>query len=78
MYCVNEFSGENTNAESLVKKPFRFRGTKYNEFNRKLEKFINESQAFPDRYDVKRILEFCNTEFNYRMTKETLDCVGEY
>lgn len=72
------FSGENTNAESLVKKPIRFRGTKYPEFNRKLEKFINETQSFPDRYDVKRILEYCNTEFNYCLNKETIDCVGEY
>lgn len=76
--CANGLLGENTNAERLVKKPIRFRGTEYREFNRKLEKFVNETQAFPDRYDVKRILEYCNKEFDYCLNKDTMDIVGEY
>lgn len=78
LYCFNEFSGENTNAERLVKKPIRFQGTNYIEFNRKLEKFVNDTQEFPDRYDVKRLLEYCNTKYNYHLSNETISCVGEY
>lgn len=72
-----DLTGESRSAERIVKKPFKFNGTSYPEFNRKLEKFINETKAFPDMFDVLRIMDHCVKQYNYRMSKELRKTVGK-
>lgn len=73
-----DLTGESRNAERIVKKPIKFQGTKFPEFNRKLEKFVNDTKAFPDMFDVLRILDHCNQNYNYRLKKELRQSIGKY
>lgn len=75
---ICDITGESKTAERLVKKPIRFKGTSYTEFNRKLENFVNSTESFPDMYDVIRVLEHCNKNHNYRLTKEDIKSVGRF
>ncbi|XP_055298770.1 daxx-like protein [Sitodiplosis mosellana] len=67
-----DLTGESRNAERISKKPIKFKGIgitrKYPEFNRKLEKFINETKSFPDMFDVLRIIDHCSERYHYRMS----------
>lgn len=74
---ICDITGESKNAQRLVKRPIKFRGTSYPEFNRKLEKFVNEMQSFPDMFDVMNCLEHCNKEYRYRLNKEDCKRVGK-
>lgn len=72
-----DLTGESRSAERIVKKPIKFMGTSYPEFNRKLEKFINETKSFPDMFDVLRIMDHCNKHYDYRLSKEQRKTVGK-
>lgn len=72
-----DLTGESRSAERIVKKPIKFTGTEYPEFNRKLEKFINDTKSFPDMFDVLRIMDHCSKQYNYRMSKEHRKIVGK-
>lgn len=72
-----DLTGESRSAERIVKKPIKFDGTSYREFNRKLEKFINETKAFPDMFDVLRIMDHCSKHYNYRLSVGERKTVGE-
>lgn len=71
-----DLTGESRSAERIVKKPIKFIGTSYPEFNRKLEKFINETKAFPDMFDVLRIMDHCSKHYNYRLNVSERKIVG--
>lgn len=71
-----DLTGESRTAERIVKKPIKFTGTKYPQFNRKLEKFVNETKSFPDMFDVLRIMDHCNKNYDYRMNKEDRKRIG--
>lgn len=73
-----DLTGESRNAERIVKKPIKFKGTRYPEFNRKLEKFVNDKNTFPDMFDVLRIMDYCNTEYGYRMSAPTRRDTGKF
>lgn len=73
-----DLTGESRNAERIVKKPIKFKGTRYPEFNRKLEKFVNDKNTFPDMFDVLRIMDFCNTEYKYRMSAAVRRDTGKF
>lgn len=73
-----DLTGESRSAERIVKKPIRFNGTKYKEFNRKLENFINGTKSFPDMFDVLRIMDYCSERYNYVMSKEHRKTVGKF
>lgn len=74
---ICDITGESKNAQRLVKKPIKFRGTKYPEFNRTLQAFVNDTQMFPDMFDVLRCLEHCNLQYSYGMTKDQCKAIGE-
>lgn len=73
-----DLTGESRSAERIVKKPIKFTGTTYPEFNRKLEKFINESKSFPDMFDVLRIMDHCIDHYGYRLSREKRKSVGKF
>lgn len=75
---ICDITGESKNAQRLVKKPIKFQETSYPEFNKTLQRFINETRMFPDMFDVLRCLEHCNLENNYRLSKEDCKKIGEY
>lgn len=72
-----DLTGESRTAERMLKKPIKFNGTSYPEFNRKLEKFINETKSFPDMFDVLRIMEHCCKAYNYGLSKEHRKSIGK-
>lgn len=72
-----DLTGESRSAERAVKKPIKFDGTKFKEFNKKLEKFVNEQKIFPDMFDVLRIIDYCNTKYKYRLDKGDQQLIGE-
>lgn len=74
---ICDITGESKNAQRLVKKPIKFNGTKYTQFNRTLQTFVNDTQTFPDMFDVLRCLEHCNRQHNYGMSKEECKKIGE-
>lgn len=74
---ICKITGEDTNAQRLVRKPIKFRGTKYHQFNRMLQAFVNEKSLFPDMFDVLRLLDHCNEHYNYGMTKDEIKVIGK-
>lgn len=74
---ICDITGESKNAQRLVKKPIKFKGTKYPQFNRTLQTFVNDSQMFPDMFDVLRCLDHCNTKYDYGMSKEECKAIGK-
>lgn len=73
---ICDITGESKNAQRLVKKPIKFQDTGYSEFNKTLQKFVNETKTFPDMFDVLRCLEHCNLQNGYRLTKEECKKIG--
>lgn len=74
---ICDITGESKNAQRLVKKPIKFKGTKYPEFNRTLQAFVNDTESFPDMFDVLRCLEHCNSKYNYKMSKDEIKFIGK-
>lgn len=75
---ICDITGESKNAQRLVKKPIKFQDTTFPEFNKTLQKFVNETRTFPDMFDVLRCLEHCNQQNSYRLTKEECKKIGKY
>lgn len=73
-----DLTGESRNAERSVKKPIKFNGTAYKEFDKKLETFVNEQKTFPDMFDVLRIMGHCNEKYKYRLDKSQQQAVGMF
>lgn len=73
---ICELTGESTHAHRIVKKPVKFRDSKFKEFNRRLTKKINRENGFPSYYDVYRLLDVCNKDYNYRLAKIQLDDIA--
>lgn len=74
---ICELTGESTDANRRVKKPIRFNKTKYVEFNKALQSFYNKTHNFPDFYDVLKVLEYCNSQYDYGLKGDSLKTVGE-
>lgn len=74
---ICDITGESKNAQRVVKKPIKFNDTVYSEFNRMLQNFVNETRKFPDMFDVLRILEHCNRNYDYRLNKENCKDIGK-
>ncbi|CAD6996782.1 unnamed protein product [Ceratitis capitata] len=64
---ICDLTGESKNAHRLVKKPIHFNGTTYTQFNKTLQAFINRTREFPDYFDVLRMLEHCNRQYDYAL-----------
>lgn len=66
-----DLTGESRTAERMVKKPIKYKGNShYPEFNKKLEKFINQTKSFPDLFDVIKIMDHCNKQYGYRLDQK--------
>ncbi|XP_011197257.2 daxx-like protein isoform X2 [Bactrocera dorsalis] len=64
---ICDLTGESKNAHRLVKKPIHFNGTTYTQFNKTLQAYINRTKEFPDYFDVLRMLEHCNRQYDYAL-----------
>lgn len=74
---ICELTGESTDANRRVKKPIKFNKTKYTEFNKSLQSWYNKTLKFPDFYDVLKVLEYCNSQYDYGLKGDGLKVVGE-
>lgn len=63
--------------ERKVKK-IKFKATRYDEINRELQKLVNGKKEFPDLLDVMRIIEHCNSQYNYRLSAAMCEDVGKW
>ena len=73
-----DISGENKHAQRSVRKPIKFHGTVYPEFNKTLQAFVNRTNIFPDYFDVKKCLEHCNKTYDMRLRPEEIKLICEY
>ncbi len=46
---------------------FSFAGTRYPEINKKISKFINVHNIFPDYHDIRDIIAKCNIKYHLHM-----------
>lgn len=67
---INRITGNTTTA--FVAEPIQFNGTQFTEFNRRIEKMVNDKRKFPNAFDVLECIKICNQNYNYRLTEE--DC----
>lgn len=78
VYCkLCDHTGESRNAEQSVRKTLKFKATDYREFNRHLQNFVNGSGKFPDMFDVIRIIDYCNTTYDYGLDKQHRYSIGK-
>lgn len=55
-----------------MKKPIKFKGTEFKQFNLKLQKSVNNRQAFPNFFDVLKCLDYCNKKYNFGLLQDQL------
>lgn len=77
-YKICELTGEGSHANRIVRKAIKFNDTNYIEFNKAVQSFCNRTLKFPDFYDILKIMERCNTEFQYGLGKGDVKHVGKY
>ncbi|XP_053665283.1 daxx-like protein [Anopheles marshallii] len=68
-----DITGENKNAQRMVRKPIQFHGTQYTEFNRMLSHYINKTNNMPDFFDVFKCLQHCNVKHDYGLRSERMN-----
>lgn len=74
---ICEMTQESTHAHRIVKKPIKFKDSKFKEFNKKLTKKVNRENGFPSYYDVFRLLDYCNKEHKYNLSKMEVKDIAE-
>lgn len=74
---ICDITGESKHAHRQVKKPITFNGTKYPQFNKTMQSFVNKTGAFPDLFDVLRILEHCNQQYNLKLGRDEIKAICE-
>jgi death-associated protein 6 len=74
---ICEITGESKHAQRIVKKPIKFNGTGYTEFNKTMEKFVNQTNTFPDFFDVMRCMEHCNSQYGYKLRLDEMKKIGQ-
>lgn len=62
---ICDLTGESRHAHRAVRKPIRFSETSYIEFNKAVQAFVNKTLKFPDFMDILKIMQHCNTQFDY-------------
>lgn len=67
---ICEITGESAHAHRIVKKPIKFKGTDFPEFNIKLQKFVNKNKSFPNYFEVLRLLDYCNKTHNFGLSND--------
>ncbi|KAL8600263.1 hypothetical protein ACOMHN_040724 [Nucella lapillus] len=56
-----QLKGRNTSSGRPIERKFRYEGTRFPEINRKVEKFVNRPNCFPDYHDIRGIIKKVNT-----------------
>ena len=57
-----EYSGTERSLDRSLDKKFKFSDSLYPEINKKIERFVNKTQTFPDFWDIKKQIEKVNVE----------------
>lgn len=74
---ICDITGESKHAHRQVKKPITFNGTKYPQFNKTVQSFVNKTGTFPDLFDVRRILEHCNEQHSLKLGREEIKAISQ-
>lgn len=74
---ICDITGESKHAHRITRKPIKFDGTHYTEFNRTIQTFVNRTNTFPDFFDVLKCLQHCNTQYGYRMRREEMTKIAQ-
>ncbi|XP_062534850.1 daxx-like protein, partial [Armigeres subalbatus] len=74
---ICDITGESKHAHRITRKPIKFDGTHYQEFNRTIQTFVNRTNTFPDFFDVLKCLQHCNTQYGYRMRREEMTKIAQ-
>lgn len=61
----------------MLWEPIKFRGTKFKEFNFKLQSIANRFNHFPDYSKVLRLLEACNLRYSYNLEKNEIQNIAQ-
>jgi len=56
-----------------LKKPIKFDSTEFKEFNKRIQRMINDSNEFPDYRKVLKNLSLCNQIHNYKLNEAALN-----
>jgi death-associated protein 6 len=72
-----EITGESKHAHRLIKKPIKFKGTDFPEFNKHLERTCNKKNAFPNYRSVLKTLDFCNKKYKYGLSPDQMKRVAQ-
>ncbi|BFZ20296.1 hypothetical protein BsWGS_23335 [Bradybaena similaris] len=59
-----------------TEKRVRFSGTRYQEINRRIEKFLNKKKEFPDFQDIKSIVKLTNKKCNLNLSSMVLNDIS--
>jgi hypothetical protein len=73
---ICELTGESNHAYRISKQPVKFKETQFVEFNKRLTKRINKENGFPSYYDVYRLLDVCDKEYRYKLSKEKIKMIA--
>lgn len=74
---ICDITGESKHAHRITRKPIKFDGTHYQEFNRTIQTFVNRTNTFPDFFDVLKCLQHCNTQYGYKMRREEMTKIAQ-
>ncbi|XP_037038010.1 daxx-like protein [Bradysia coprophila] len=74
---ICDITGESKHAHRQVKKPITFNGTKYPQFNKTMQAFVNKTGSFPDLFDVRRILDHCNEQHSLKLGREEIKAISQ-
>lgn len=75
---ICDITGESKDAYRQVRKPIVFQGTNYPLFNKTITSFVNRTHVFPDLFDVLRCLEHCNSQYEFKLSKDEVKRIGEH
>lgn len=73
---ICDLTGESKNANRAVLRPIKFRDTNFKEFNFAVQNWCNRTHEFPDFNDVYRMLEHCNSQYQYALNKESMNGIA--
>ncbi|XP_065094262.1 daxx-like protein isoform X2 [Ochlerotatus camptorhynchus] len=74
---ICDITGESKHAHRITRKPIKFDGTHYPEFNRTIQTFVNRTNTFPDFFDVLKCLQHCNTQYGYGMRRDEMTKIAQ-
>lgn len=76
-FKICEITGESTHAHRIVKKPIKFKGSEFPEFNKKLTKIVNQNNSFPNYLSVLKCLDYCNKKHQFGLMQEQMKRIAQ-